>query len=405
MAAKSAAQTGAQPRFLYVAAGPTGGRKIGIRRAGDRKQLAQELRREHLVPLQSWALPGASAPAAQMRGKDQAELNFQLSQLLSRGVPLVEALEVAAQAVSPNARPLVFKMRELVAAGSSFSDASAYVRSFDTVTIAIYRAAERTGDLAGAAKQLSTSMRRQMAIAEKATTLMVYPAIVLSISLIVGLIMLTVVVPMIGKSLRGVGVDLPTFSAIVFDLGDFMRAYVVWWSSLLVVLIVGALIFRRAVGGFAMRLVRKLPLFKSVLLAQESARFFTVMSAMTRAGVPLADGLGTAGGAVSDPQLKRELQTLRTRLIEGGVLRVLIEGVESLPLATRRLLIAGERSGDLQAVFDTLAGDLTDEVDRRSARLMAALEPALIVFMFLIIGTLLLSILIPLMKASTGMVG
>jgi type II secretory pathway component PulF len=88
-------------------------------------------------------------------------------------------------------------------------------------------------------------------------------------------------------------------------------------------------------------------------------------------------------------------------MIEGGVLRILIEGVDALPLPTRRLLIAAERAGDLESAFETLADDMAVELDRRSTRLLAALEPLLIVLMFLVIGTLVLAIMIPLIKSTS----
>jgi type II secretory pathway component PulF len=147
------------------------------------------------------------------------------------------------------------------------------------------------------------------------------------------------------------------------------------------------------------------PLLRELVLAQESARFFTVMAAMTRSGVTLADALGVATGALSHPELRGQLTTLRTRLIEGGVLRTLIDGVTALPVPTRRLMMAAERSGDLESAFDTLAQDHAEELDRRTSRLLAALEPLLIVLMFLVIGTLLLSVMIPLMKASSQVMG
>ena len=109
-----------------------------------------------------------------------------------------------------------------------------------------------------------------------------------------------------------------------------------------------------------------------------------------------------ATGAISHPELRRQLQSLQARLIEGGVLRTLIDSVTMLPVPTRRLLIAAERAGDLVPALDTLAGDMADEVDRKSSRLLAALEPALIVFMFLIIGSILLSIMLPLIKMTTS---
>ncbi len=401
--AGTATSRGEQKPYLYLAARADGKRRLGVRRASDARHLAEQLRRERMVPLRNWSVPGMASVGGKVSLKDQAELNGQLTQLLGRGVPLVEALEVAASAVSPSMRPRVQRMRELVAAGSGFADACRAVGGFDTVTIAVYRAAERTGDLTGAAKQLSVTMRRQLAISGKAVTLMIYPAIVLSISLLVSLLMLTMVVPNIGKSLKGANVPLPVYTEVMIGAGNFIRENAVWCLLGVLVLVTLAVFARARIAAAIDRVTRKLPLMREVLVAQESARLFTVLSAMTRSGVPLADGLGTAVGAVRDPKLKKELSRLRTRLIDGGVLRVLIEDVHTLPVATRRLLIAGERAGDLESVFDTLAGDMAEEVDPRAARLLAALEPALIVVMFVMIGSLLLSILIPLITATNQM--
>lgn len=392
--------------FLYEAARPTGGRKLGILRARDQRDLTTQLRRQKLVPLRSWALPALGGNSVRpVSLKDQAELHTQLAQLLTRGVPLVEALEVCSSAVSSGMRPRIAKMKELVAAGSSFSDSLVSVGGFDAVTVSVYRAAERTGDLGGAAKQLSTTVRRQVAIRGKAFTLMLYPIIVLTISAIVSVGMMTLIVPKIIESLKQSMSKLPWFSELVYNVGVTMRDNFLIFMGAIVVLIIAAMIFRGAVAAFIAKVMRTLPFMKDVVMAQECARFFTVMSAMTKTGVVLADALGVAEGAVTHPTLNRELSRLRTRLIEGGVLRVLIDEVKTLPLPSRRLLIAAERSGDLQQAFETLAADMADEVEKRSQRLLAVLEPAMIVLMFLMIGTLVLSIMIPLISLTSNFQG
>ncbi len=387
--------------FFYVATRAGGGRSMGLRQANNERALAEQLRREKLLLMRSYRLPQWATKDQGLRIKDRAALNEQLAQLLSRGVPLVEALEVTASAVGGASKPIIEKMRELVAAGSSFADACQKTGKFDRVTVAVYRAAERTGDLAGAAKQLAVNARRQMAVSGKAATLMIYPAIVMTIAVLVSTLMLTVIVPKIGAALKGMRIELPVYSKIVMGLGDWMRSH--WLILLLAVgaLLIGAIIGRKHVLAAAQKASRRLPLLRDVVLAQESARFFSVMAAMTRSGIPLADALGVANDAVGLPVLKRQLVALRQKLIEGGVLRVLIENVAALPLATRRLLIAAERAGDLETAFDGLASDLADEVDRKASRLLAALEPLLIVCMFLVIASILLSIMIPLITLTS----
>lgn len=392
---------GSTTPFLYMAVRPGGGRRFGIRQAGSVPALAQVLRTENKMLVRSWRLPSWAAPSSELSVRDQATLNEQLGQLLSRGVPLVEALEVASATVRPSARPRVNRMRELVAAGSSFSDACRQVGGFDNVTIAVYRGAERTGDLAGAARELNMTLRRRLAVAGKAATLMVYPVIVLSISAVVTLLMLMLIVPRLSEALLQASVELPVYSKVVMGVGVAMRDNAWLVMIALAALFAAALVGRGALKRFGAWLMRRLPLLREVVLAQESARFFGVMGAMTRTGVPFGDALAVANQAVTHPQMRAQLERLRQKLIGGGLLRTLIDEVTTLPLATRRLLIAAERSGDLEHAFTTLAQDMADEVDKKSARALAALEPALIVFMFLIIGSLLMSILLPMLTLTS----
>jgi type IV pilus assembly protein PilC len=390
-------------QYLYLAAKPDGGRTLGVRKARNAKHLTEDLRRQRLVALRTWTLPSwAGSKDDKVSLKDQAELHLQLAQLLSRAVPLVEALEVTASAVASRTRPRVERMREMVAAGSSFSDAAEAVGIFDKVTVAVYRSAERSGDLAGAARQLAHTTRRQLAITGKVGTLLVYPAIVMTLSFIVATFMLTVIVPRIGKALEASNAELPWLTKKMVAAGTALADNFAWVGLVFALVLVVTFALRAKIVAAAMRLARVTPILKDVVLTQEAARFFTVMAAMTRAGVNLADALGVATNAIGHPRLRQQLTMLRTRLIEGGVLRVLIDTVDAFPLATRRLLIAAERSGDLESAFETLAEDMAVELDRRSSRALAALEPVLIVFMFLVIGSMVLAIMIPLIKAAAN---
>lgn len=394
--------------FVVVAARSGGGRVVSLRRARSRPALAESLRRERLLLVSAVALPawaGSAAAQPGLRLADHAVLNDQLAQLLSRGVPLVDALEVAASTVRPAARPIVERLRELVAAGSGFADAGASTGVFDPVTIAVYRAAERTGDLAGAAKQLATNARRTLAVAGKAVTLMIYPAIVFAVSILIVIGMLVFIVPRLGEGLTEAGIELPGFTKFVIALGNTLSGNVLWFGLIALVLGVGAYVLRGAIGRQILVAARVVPFLKDVMLAQESARFFSIMTAMTRSGVPLSDALGTANQAIKHPALRTQMERLRTRLVEGGVLRLLIDEVAALPLSTRRLLIAAERAGDMESAFASLASDMIDEVERSSARALAVLQPMLIIFMFLGIGSLLMAFLIPLLSLASGVGG
>ncbi len=384
--------------FAYLAANPRGRRSFGLRAARSERALATSLRRDRLTLLRAWRLPAWIALAPEKLSlADEAQLNTQLAVLLTRHVPLAEALEVVKTVVGRQTRPVVERLQELVGGGTSFSDACAQVGVFDPVAVAVYQAAERTGDLGGAAERLAEASRRRLAVRGKAATLLAYPLVVMSISFGVIIALLTLVVPQIGAALESLPGEIPWYTAIIVNTGIGLRTH--WLIAMLVAggMLVLAILLRKPLLAALGRLSYRLPVFKDVLLAQETARFFAVLAAMTSAGVPLTDGLGVSIQTVKMQRLRTQLNRLRTKLVEGSTFLHLIDHVTMLPIATRRLLIAAERAGDLDAAFGSLSEDLANDVDTKTQRLLALLEPALIVAMFLVIGSIVLAILIPLL--------
>lgn len=388
----------ANQSFFYVANTAKGGKSMGLKSARSRRALAEALRRDKKVLVRTWQLPAWATTEPELNLKGHARFDAQLAQLLSRGVTLTEALEVASTVVTPANEGRILRMRDLVASGKSFAESCEQVGSFDNVTVSVYRAAEKTGDLPGACAQLAHSANRQLQVAGKAATLMIYPAIVLVIALIASIIMLVFVVPTIGNSFAESGVSVPMFTKILVGTGNFLRANWMAFTIGAVVLIVLAVLFRVALFRFGLSLTRNMPFVRDVVMHQELTRFFAVMGSMTKSGIPLTDALGVSSSVIGHPKLSKDLNRMRTKLVEGGMFRTLIERVESLPLATRRLLIAADQSGDLESAFDALAKDHADETDKRTERLMAVLEPMLIVILFAIVGTMILSIMLPLMN-------
>jgi type II secretory pathway component PulF len=202
---------------------------------------------------------------------------------------------------------------------------------------------------------------------------------------------------MMAGQMRQMRVTLNPFSRIVFATGEWMSSHLPLTLAMIGAAVFGVIVFRAAAAGAALRLMGKVPAVARLLITSEMTRFFSVMAAMTRSGVPLADALSTSVEVISDDKLRSQLQQLQKSLVEGGVWRYLIEKVDALPLATRRLLVAAERAGDLDSAFDTLATDMAQEVDQRASRLLAMLEPAVIVLMFALIGPLILAIAIPML--------
>ena len=378
---------------------PNGRKTLGMRHATDEGTLAVELQRDDLLLLRAWRMPVGlrKGGAAKFPLKDEAEMNDQLHTLVGRGVPLVEALEVASSVVSEASRTKLDRMREAVASGTSFADACDQAGGFDYVTVSVYRAAERTGDLAGAAARLASAARRRLHIAGKALTVMIYPAVVSGISAVLFFSLLVFLVPTIAGQVSQMGGDIPWFSDLVFKAGSTLRDNLIWTVVGIALIAVLCVLLWRFVLRVLVVIASKLKPIAALMLTIEMTRFFSVMAAMTKSGVPLAEALAAGTGVISDAKLRDQLERMQTQLVEGGVFRQLVEQADALPLATRKLLVAGERAGDLDSVFDSLAGDMAAEVDKQSDRLLALLEPLVIVLMFALLGPLILAVAIPMM--------
>ncbi len=388
--------------YFYSAMTNAGQKRMGVRTAVDEADLTARLQKENLLLLKATKLPLGSAPPASLPLKDEAALNEQIRVLLSRGVPLVEALEVASSVVSSKSGPRIEALRERVAAGASFAQACEEAGGFDEVAVAVYRSAERSGDLAGAAERLETAAVRRMALAGKIVTVMIYPAIVLIVATLLMGVLLIFLVPTMADQIRQLNPDIPWYSEAVFWFGEFLRGNVAAVAVGVGVLGAAALLARKPIAAGLGLLTRSAPLVKDLVLRIEMARFFSVMAAMTKSGVPLAEALRTSSAVITNPKLRTQLESMQTKLVEGGVLSNLVEDVDALPIATRRLLVAADRAGDMDTAFDSLAEATSEEVDKRTGVLTAVLEPAMIVGVFMFIAPLIIAVAIPMFTARTG---
>ena len=378
---------------------------MGVRAAANQRELASILREDHLLLLRTWRLPGGAPARKSMALRDEAALHAQISTLITRGVPLTEALEVAASVLSKDASRRISKVREQVAAGESFAAALRAVGGFDPVAIGVYRTAERSGNMGDAADRLAQSAARRLEVTQKIGTMMIYPAIVLVMVVGAALTMLLFVVPMVGTALEQLDVELPWYTQKLLALSLGVRGN--WLTVMLVGVSLVALIMtaRDAAKAFASRVINAIPAVGNLRQASEQARLFSVLAAMTRSGVPITDALAVATNALSPGALHDELATLQQDLVDGGVLRDLLERATALPLATRKLLVAADRAGDLDAAFEALAVDSAKEVDRRAERLLAIIEPALLIFLFVVVGLLAFAIMYPMMTAASSGIG
>ena len=399
------------PTFSYRAVNDDGGAVTGRLSADSAEDARARLRRMGLFPerveargtrapgLLSW-LPGARA-----RSTLQVTLfTRQCATLLQSGVELVDALEVLAKQCEHSGLALALaEIEDTVRSGGSFADALAdHPRFFDRSYVGMVASGEKSGGMEDVLSRLADFLERRRLLKARLSTAMIYPAI-LSL-MVVGLLIFISghVVPMISPILRRSKRPLPLSTWILFQVGDLVRDYL-WAAVALVVLAAAvAVAIRRSdrlrAGQDAFLL--RTPLFGKVLLKGLASRFAMSMAALLRSGVPALEAMTIVEGLTPNSAFAAEIARIRDQVSEG---KDLSSGMLSsrlfLPMVSYMVAV-GERSGALADVLERVSEAYDFEVEIAARRLLAILEPALVLVMAAVVGFIAMALMVGILELS-----
>lgn len=319
----------------------------------------------------------------------------ELSVMLTSGLPLDRSLAILAGMGDEATTALVTDLREEVRKGQTFADALGNHREFSTFYVNMVRAGEASGTLEATLVRLAEYLERSRALRKMIVSALTYPVILFAVAVLSLMFLLGYVVPSFADLFADMGGSLPGPTRVVMQMGDFMASW--WW------LVLGALGGLYWLGkkryadeqfrqGFDAR-VLGWPLVGDVIRNIEMSRFARTLGVLLHGGVPLVTGLGIAGATVDNRVLRGELDTAVAALREGRSLSTsLLEGGKFPELALHMLQV-GEETGLLEEMLLKVADLYEDEVGTVTQRLLALLEPALILGLGALIAGIIVSIL------------
>jgi general secretion pathway protein F len=393
------------PSFRYTALTAAGRPVDGVATGRSTDSVIEQLQRQGLLPIAAEAA-GNAVPApprwwlprsAALPGSDLVLLSRQLSRLLTAGLPLDRALELIAELIHGRAgRAAVTATLLRVRDGAGLADAmAAQGAAFPRLFLAMVRAGERGGALAGVLERLADFVGRVEAVRQAVAAALLYPLILVVVATgSVGLV-LTVVLPQFTPLFRDAGSRLPALTRIVMAAGDVVAAG--WWAvppALLGLTLLGRWAMRRP--GFALAVDTRLlglPLAGGLIARFEAARFARTLGALLANGVPAPEALPLAGEAVGNRALAAAVREATLRLRQGeGLSGPLAQG-NRFPRLLIQLARVGEQTGALAALLGEAADLLDAEAQRRVDRLLALLVPALTIFMGLTVAVIVAAVL------------
>jgi len=391
--------------FLWQGRDKRGTKLKGQQVATNPNLVRAELRRQGINPISVKKKPKPlfGGAGSRISAKDVAVFSRQLATMLNSGVPLVMALQIISGGLkNPRMRTVVDKIRANIESGSSLHEAlEEFPVQFDELYTNLVKAGESAGVLDTILDNIATHKERIESIKGKIKKALYYPAAVIAVAIIVSAILLIYVIPQFESIFASFGADLPAFTRMVVNASHFMQESGIYLLFGIVAAIVGIIVVKKRSTKFAHfidRMSLKIPVVGNILEKAAIARFCRTLAVTFAAGVPLVDALKIVSGATGNRIYDEAADRIRADVAVGHQLQLAMQQVGLFPTMVIQMAAIGEESGSLDEMLTKVAEAYEEEVNNAVDALSSLLEPLIIVFVGIVVGTMVIAMYLPIFK-------
>ena len=430
--------------FQYIAKDSAGNETRGTIEAGDRNGAIAAVRAQGLFPTALGEVKGAApaaaapkkkgkAPAAAKPAKSAArkEINIklpsflrgriktkvltqftrQLATLVNAGLPLMRGIEVLKrQMKDPQMKEALDGISDNIAAGGTFSESlTAYPKIFDNLYINMVKAGEAGGVLEVVLGRLAEFAEKAEKIKNKVKGAMIYPCVVLFAAVGITWFLLVMVIPKFKQVFNDMlgGAALPAITEMVISASEFMQHNGLAIGAVVFAVIVLFKIVGKTEKGAYLLDVLKLKMPVTGTLAQRSAvsKFTRTLGTLLSSGVPILQSLSITRDTTGNRVLMNAIQNIHDSVKEGESMTQPLSQCKVFPPMVVSMVEVGEETGALADMLTRIANTYDDEVDNAVAGMTAAIEPALIIVLAVVVGTIVIAMFLPMIKIISSVSG
>lgn len=329
----------------------------------------------------------------------------QISALISAKVSILSSLRtIESQTDNPYFKSIIRQISDDIEDGTALSESMNRHPIFDPFVVSIIRSGEVSGRLGESIEQVADNMESSYELTAKIRGAMLYPAVILSVTVSIGIFVTAYVLPKITTIIAelSAGSTLPWYTQIVMGIGAFMGSY--WWAVVIILL--------SGVGGFfyyvgtpagkreweAIQI--KIPVFGTLAKNVYLARFAENLSVLLQGGIPMVQSLMIVGDVVGNSHYKEIILLGAESIKKGGQLSEVFGRHPDIPPMVSQMIAIGEETGQLSETLKHVSGFYQKETDRMTKNLTALIEPILIIFLGGGVGFLVLAVLVPIFSLS-----
>ena len=338
-----------------------------------------------------------------VKAKDILVFCKQFATMLRAGLPVLNTLEMLInQTASKGMKTIVESIKKDLESGNALSKCfEKHPKVFDTVVVNLIKAGEASGKLDTFLQKIVTNLEKKEKIKSQIKSAFFYPGVLFTVAIGVTVFMLMNVVPTFVKMYEGMGMgdDLPTPTAVIMSMSEFLRSS---GGLILFILIVTSVVgFRYLISkNYNIRkswhaFTLKMPIFGNLLKKSILAKVSMVLGNLNQAGVDLIESIDIAKSVTTNTIIIEALENIKKGVFSGDTLTSLFNKEKVFPSTFSQLISVGEQTGSLDDMFGSVASYYEEEFDVAVGNLSSLIEPIMIVFMGITIGGLMLAMYAP----------
>lgn len=400
------------PQFKYVAKNSSGKTVRGIVEADDEKNAISILRREQLVivsvkegkPRAAFSLPSIKLGVKKISVEDVVVFSRQLATVVEAGVPLVSALDIIGEQMEkPVIRARVFKIRDDIEAGMSFSEAiSRHKELFSAFFVNMVRAGEASGTLDEILDRLAVYLEKSNNLQKKVQSALIYPCVVILMAVAITLVLILKVIPVFKDIYAGFGAGLPMPTQVLIGLSDFLQAY---FFIIAIFFVIVYFVLARSVktkkGRHMMDTFKlKMPVFGKLITKVAISKFTRTFATLVKSGVPVIDTLEIVGKTSGNIVVEEAIEKVKVSVAEGEGIASPLSHTGVFPPMVVRMISVGEKTGELEKMLTKIADFYETQVDAAVSGMTSLIEPLVIAFLGIVIGGIVVCMFLPILQIS-----
>ena len=334
--------------------------------------------------------------------------NQELATLLKAGMPLVQSLDILRRRITnPVMKAVLDDVHDKVRSGSSLSDAfEAQGSMFPGIYTASLLAGEKSGSLEQVIRRYVAYVKVVSGVKRKTISALVYPAILLLLSLVVVALIVLKVVPAFGSFYEGMsGAQLPLSTRVIVAISSFAGTYFTLMVLTVLALIFGFWAWLKKPGNRVRfdKWTLGIPMLGGISQKFATSQASRTLATLLGGGIPLVNAIDISARSVQNQYIARELHLAGQQVREGRGLAMAMSDSRAFPDVAIKMVEVGEQTGALQEMLNSMSDFYDEEIETNLARFVTIIEPALLIIMGVIIAGLLLSLYMPLFQVSNAL--